>query len=213
MKHTISSVPEKLHANFIRLESKYTEIVNFLHSHGYPNVTLKTSSDYRDPILNKQSGGAKNSQHLRAEAVDFSPENVSIHEIFDFIDKYKIELAIDQLILERDDKGNVWIHFSIADEGKRPRGESFFLKKGGKASKVNNIQLEFHEAKLSISGDDTPYDHDKPFLENVFANKKSQNTFMALQQTTNGDLKAKMVKSKLKPLITKATKNRGNAHA
>lgn len=73
--------------------------------------TLNISSFYRSPFLNKQIGGATNSQHLKGQAIDFTIGGISNHEIFNYIKAY---LPYDQLILE-----SSWIHISLKNTNNR----------------------------------------------------------------------------------------------
>ena len=74
---------------------------------------------YRSPDKNKSVGGSSTSQHLTAEAVDFSCYGSKpLHEIFNDLKNGKIELPfeISQLILEesRINKGQWgWIHLGV----------------------------------------------------------------------------------------------------
>ncbi len=76
---------------------------------GYP---IPLNSGYRCPEVNALAGGVENSQHPKAEAVDFicpafgSPEKIVAH-----LETLMGVLGIDQLILE---KG--WVHVSFTPE-------------------------------------------------------------------------------------------------
>lgn len=74
------------------------------------------NSAFRNEVLNKAIGGAKNSQHTTGEAIDLDADiygHVTNQEIFSFI---KNNLEFDQLIAEGlDSKGNVgWVHVSYS---------------------------------------------------------------------------------------------------
>ena len=64
------------------------------------------SSGYRNSTVNKLVGGAKNSQHLNGQAVDFTIKGMSVTQIIEFIKKSGIEY--DQCINEYDK----WCHIS-----------------------------------------------------------------------------------------------------
>jgi len=75
------------------------------------NCPISVNSFYRSPRLNKEIGGASNSQHVLGMAIDISSiGSISNKQMFDFIRK---NLAFDQLIWESgtDDNPN-WIHVS-----------------------------------------------------------------------------------------------------
>lgn len=71
------------------------------------------SSGYRSPALNKAIGGAKSSQHVKGEAVDFiCPGFGSPKDVCEAI--ARSNLRFDQLIYE-----GTWVHISFADTNRR----------------------------------------------------------------------------------------------
>ena len=70
------------------------------------------SSGYRCKELNAAVGGEPNSQHIKAEAVDFIVKNVPLKDVFLFISQ---NLNYDQLIYEF----KRWIHCSHKTNGNR----------------------------------------------------------------------------------------------
>lgn len=76
----------------------------------FGNPILVTSF-YRSPELNKVIGGAKNSQHVKGEAIDIkATEGFTNKQIFDWI---KDNLEFDQVIAEGVSKNNIsWVHVS-----------------------------------------------------------------------------------------------------
>lgn len=75
------------------------------------NVPLKITSGYRSKQLNEAVRGVSNSQHTISQAIDFIPSGLDIQEAFNTISKS--DLLFDQLILEHDTKGHIWIHASL----------------------------------------------------------------------------------------------------
>ena len=73
------------------------------------------TSGYRSPSYNKKVGGAKNSQHIKGQAVDFIT-SVNLEEVFKIIIKH---FDFDQVIFEKSDNGSRWIHISFSLEKNR----------------------------------------------------------------------------------------------
>jgi hypothetical protein len=73
-------------------------------------VPFIPTSGYRCSQLNTKVGGKSNSQHLKGQAVDFVVKGVNLHDVFIWM---KNNLEYDQLLFERDSKGNIWIHVSF----------------------------------------------------------------------------------------------------
>ena len=92
---------------------------------------VKVTSGYRSPELCVAIGSSINSQHAKAEAVDFEVIGVDNAELADWIHR---ELEWDQLILEFYTPGEPnsgWIHCSWIPEGRRASFLHAF-KEGGR---------------------------------------------------------------------------------
>lgn len=75
---------------------------------------ILVTSFYRSPELNKVIGGAKNSQHVKGEAIDIkATAGFTNKQIFDWI---RDNLDYDQLINEYN---YAWIHVSYSIKGNR----------------------------------------------------------------------------------------------
>ena len=93
---------------------------------------ITINSWYRSPEVNAAVGGAKTSQHLLGEAVDFvSPRFGTPQEICTKLAAYANHLNFDQLIFEHS-----WVHISFTIASKRvPRRQVLTLLRGGKYAK------------------------------------------------------------------------------
>lgn len=80
---------------------------------------IRLSSGYRSPLLNKEVGGSKSSQHVTGQALDIQGTNgVTNAQIFQYI---KDNLLFDQLINEFPDKTGepAWVHVSLRKSNNR----------------------------------------------------------------------------------------------
>jgi zinc D-Ala-D-Ala carboxypeptidase len=86
---------------------------------------ISVSSGYRSPAVNKAVGGAKRSQHITGEAVDFicpsygTPEDIVANIV---------DMDYDQLILEFANNGGGWVHISFSDNN---RNEALIIDESG----------------------------------------------------------------------------------
>jgi zinc D-Ala-D-Ala carboxypeptidase len=83
-------------------------------------IPLTVNSFYRCEALNKAVKGAKNSQHLKGEAIDFCAQHAYSDKNLEILNWAKDNLDYDQLINEYPDaKGRpCWVHISYNKEGK-----------------------------------------------------------------------------------------------
>jgi len=211
MKHSIEQIPRIYQSNFTRLKHEYLLVQEKIRQITGKDVIFIESSDYRDPLHNKRCGGVQNSQHTKAEAIDFQPQNYDINEIYKILQEHQLELKIDQLILERDDKKpNVfWIHFSIANDGEEPRFQAFHAIKGGHVSKfqqTKNTVIDSNSSSKQVSVKNN-YDTKKPFLGNLANGSNSSEAVNKLAQITSvKDLARRMAKdSNLNKLLRVAS--------
>jgi hypothetical protein len=81
-------------------------------------IPIYVTSGFRSEDVNKEIGGAPNSQHMKGEAADISTlKKVKNVEMFRYI---RDNLPFDQLILE---DGGKWIHVSYVWRKRKNRGQ------------------------------------------------------------------------------------------
>lgn len=92
---------------------------------------IDVTSGYRNQALNKAVGGSDTSAHPLGWAVDLIPRNGKIDEFFNFTVEWFTLTGIkfDQIILERDNKGNRWVHIGLYNKQKQQREEIRHLQK------------------------------------------------------------------------------------
>lgn len=113
-----NSIPETLMDNLMNSTVGIQKVREFL------GVPMRINSWYRSGALNKAVGGVLNSAHIKCLAIDFVPVKMDITEAFEAI--ANSDIKFDQLILEHNSKGSVWIHISFDN---RCRRQIFRLKK------------------------------------------------------------------------------------
>lgn len=86
---------------------------------------ITITSGYRCPELNKAVGGQPNSQHMQGCAADIRALHMTPDQLVKAI--INTDIQYDQLIREFDS----WVHISISDLGKTPRGQTLIIDKQG----------------------------------------------------------------------------------
>lgn len=92
---------------------------------------IRITSGYRNPTLNAKVGGSKTSAHTVGYAADFKPYSNNMDEFQEFMEKWAMldENDFDQLIFEKDTKGNRWVHLGIYSTKGKQRKEIKTLTK------------------------------------------------------------------------------------
>ena len=134
--HIPNTIPDNLMPNGIRLCTFMEEIRSFLSGHYNQEVKIIPSSIYRGPDLNTAIKGQPTSQHMRFEAMDYHTSIGDIEEVFDLI--AESDLEFDQLILEHDSQGHIWLHTSVPNDGVKARRD---ILKGEKGKRLNRIAV------------------------------------------------------------------------
>ena len=78
---------------------------------------ILVNSGFRCPMLNKAVGGVNSSQHVKGEAADLVGRNDD--ETRKIFETAKAFGQFDQLLYEKNSKGNIWVHISYKASGNR----------------------------------------------------------------------------------------------
>ena len=92
----------------------------------YVGAPVHINSGYRCPELNMAVGGVKNSQHCRGEAADI--RIVSPKQGREWATWIEDNCRFDQMLLERNKNGTVWLHVSCKRDAKANRQVFKILK-------------------------------------------------------------------------------------
>ena len=119
----INNVPkdEKVVEN---LRSLCLEVLQPLRD--YVGAPVHINSGYRCPELNMAVGGVKNSQHCRGEAADI--RIVSPKQGREWAAWIEDNCRFDQMLLERNKNGAVWLHVSCKRDASKNRQSFKILK-------------------------------------------------------------------------------------
>lgn len=105
-------------------------LIDFLNPmRGAWGSALIVSSGYRCDELNEKVGGAKTSGHRFGWAVDLIPANNKKGKFFEFCKEYLKDKDFDELILETNSQGAVWVHFSLFNKDGKQRRKIKMLSK------------------------------------------------------------------------------------
>ena len=83
---------------------------------------IRINSGYRSPQLNRKIGGAANSNHLTGCAVDIRVSGMEqLIQYAAILIQYANEThqEFDELLLEKNRYGAIWLHFSVRPSGNR----------------------------------------------------------------------------------------------
>ena len=95
----------------------------------YVGAPVHINSGYRCPELNMAVGGVKNSQHCRGEAADI--RIVSPKQGREWAAWIEDNCRFDQMLLERNKNGAVWLHVSCKRDASKNRQSFKMLKVEG----------------------------------------------------------------------------------
>ena len=93
------------------------------------NEPIIINSGYRSPAVNKLAGGSNTSNHLTGCAVDirtYGMEQAMRYAVIlmDYADDSNLDF--DEILIEKNSKGSIWLHFAVRPHGNRRKIE--FLK-------------------------------------------------------------------------------------
>lgn len=93
--------------------------------------TAIVTSFFRCPTLNGAIGGKIKppSAHMDCRAIDSIPVGIGVEEAFEILKPLAADLGFDQLIIEHDRAGHIWLHSAVARDGAKPRLMAFALEK------------------------------------------------------------------------------------
>ena len=101
----------------------------------YPNISI--SSGFRRP--GDVAASAARSQHYNGEAVDIVFRGFSHKQVYDAISEIQAKVPYDQLLLEYEGSGTIWIHISFVYTGLRR--QCFTMKNHSRVSPFGKFLL------------------------------------------------------------------------
>jgi uncharacterized protein YcbK (DUF882 family) len=104
-----NTCPAELLPDLLDTAAMMERIRAALCAHAGKDVAIHVSSGYRSPAVNRAVGGSASSDHMAAQAVDFTaPDFGTPFEVAEFLSHHTADLGIGQLIHEFGD----WVHVS-----------------------------------------------------------------------------------------------------
>ncbi|WP_051523043.1 D-Ala-D-Ala carboxypeptidase family metallohydrolase [Prevotella sp. P6B4] len=101
------------------LRKRYNE---FIHHAPNPAPHIIINSGYRSPQLNRAIGGVPSSNHLTGCAVDIrvtGMEQLIVYAAILIQYANETKQDFDELLIERNDRGAIWLHFAVRPSGNR----------------------------------------------------------------------------------------------
>ena len=124
VKTADGNIPSRVHIENLKRLCSWLEMLRdeWNRRYGEGNDPIIINSGYRSPQVNKAVGGAANSNHLTGCAVDIHVNGMEqllryAVILLDIADEGREDF--DELLMERNAKGNYWLHFAVRPEGNR----------------------------------------------------------------------------------------------
>ena len=115
-KYNIDNTPNEIE------KSNLEELMEFLDGVRIAwGSAILVSSGFRCEELNAKVGGAKTSAHRVGYGVDLIPADNRKMKFFEFMKEYLKDKDFDELILETNAQGSVWIHFALKSASGKQR--------------------------------------------------------------------------------------------
>lgn len=115
-KYGITNIPNETEREHLE------ELIDFLNPIREKwGSAILVSSGFRCEELNAKMGGAKTSAHKCGYGVDLIPANNKKMKFFEFMKEYLQDKEFDELILETNAQGSVWIHFALKSASGKQR--------------------------------------------------------------------------------------------
>ena len=112
--------------NLKNICENWLEDLRYSHNtlYGEKDEPIIITSGYRSPEVNRAVGGSPTSNHLTGCAVDIRCVGIEqalryANILLDIADGTKRDY--DELLIERNARGNYWLHFAVRPEGNRRR--------------------------------------------------------------------------------------------